>query len=185
MVAAGARQAVDGLESLIRVVSPRWAVRREQFRRILSYYEAARPTTYRRQRREPGSGDAAVLPAGASLREQAHLLEQNHDLARGAQNILVANIVGPHGIGIEPQPRARGGEIHDVLARPIQDIVRDWKERPEVTWQHDWPAAQRLACRTWVRDGAALTSTPRDDEILGTLYKWVVEWGSLTIGKAK
>ena len=45
VVAAGSRQAVNGLESLIRVVSPRWAVRREQFRRGLSYSEAARPTT--------------------------------------------------------------------------------------------------------------------------------------------
>ena len=54
VVAAGARQTVNGLESLIRFVSPRWAAHREQFRRVLSYYEAARPTTYRRQRREPG-----------------------------------------------------------------------------------------------------------------------------------
>jgi len=104
VVAAGPHQVVNGLESLIRFVSPRWVVRRAQFRRMLSYYEAARPTTYRRQRREPGSGDTAVLRAGASLREHARHLEQNHDLARGALNILVANVVGPHSIGIEPHP---------------------------------------------------------------------------------
>ena len=48
---------------------PRWTVRREQFRRVLSYYQATRPITYRKQRREPGSGDTAVRRAGASLRE--------------------------------------------------------------------------------------------------------------------
>lgn len=143
-------------EAGIRSLSPRWALRREQSRRILSYYEAAKPSTYHKQRREPGSGDTAVLRAGASLREQARHLEQNHDLARGALNILVANIVGQNGIGIEPHPRTRGGQIHDDLARRIEDLLRHWARRPEVTREHNWAATQRLACRTWLRDGEGL-----------------------------
>ena len=145
------------IESAIAAVSPAWALKRAQARKILAYYEAAKTDTLRKQRREPGSGDTAVYRAGAALREQARHLEQNHDLARGALATLVANIVGPNGIGIEPQPRNRAGEIDDATATQILTLWRDWTEKPEVTWCMDWSALQRMACRTWLRDGEVLT----------------------------
>jgi lambda family phage portal protein len=141
------------LDSAIARLSPVWALRRAQARRALAYYEAARPDPYRKQRREIGSGDEAVRWAGQDLREQARHLEQNHDLARGALNILVANIIGPAGITVEPQPRRTDGSIHDELARAIGELRRHWNRRPEVTWSHDWPSAERLLARSWVRDG--------------------------------
>lgn len=144
------------VDSLVAWVSPERAVRRAQARRILSYYEAAKPSKQRKGRREPGSGDAAVMRAGPTLREQARHLEQNHDLARGILDILVQNVVGPHGIMVEPQPRAPDGTIHDEFAREILRVQRDWAKRPEVTWQHDWAACQRLMARTMFRDGEAL-----------------------------
>lgn len=147
----------NALDRIIASVAPGWGLRRAQARRVLSYYEAARPDKLRKQRREPGSGDTAVLRAGASLREQARHLEQNHDLARGALSVLVANTVGPHGIGIEPQPRNAAGEIDDGLAQQILHLWQDWSERPEVTWSYDWPALQRLLCRSWLRDGEVLS----------------------------
>jgi lambda family phage portal protein len=145
------------LDRAIAQLSPGWALKRATARRILAYYEAAKPDTLRKQRREPGSGDTAVYRAGSMLREQARHLEQNHDLARGALATLIANIVGPNGIGIEPQPRGVGGEIDDDLSRQILSLWRDWQQKPEVTWCMDWPALQRLACRTWLRDGEVLT----------------------------
>ena len=126
---------------------------------VQAYYEAGKSDPQRKQRRERGSADRAVHRAGASLREQARHLDQNHDLARGALNTLVQNIVGPHGIQVEPQPRTRSGEIHDDLANQIQQLYDDWSIRPEVTWTHDWASAQRIACRTWLRDGEMLAQT--------------------------
>ena len=80
----------------------------------------------------------AVLRAGATLRQTARHLEQNYDLALGVLNTLVANVVGPNGIGVEPQPRNADGSINDVLARDILELYKDWSLAPEVTKQHDW-----------------------------------------------
>ena len=143
------------MPSLLNRANSAWE-KRSNSRQPQAYYEAAKPDKYRKQRKEQGSGDVAVLRAGRSLREQARHLEQNHDLARGALQTLITNIVGPNGIGIEPQPRNAKGEIDDDLASQIKQLLRNWSERPEVTWEHDWPSAQRLAARTWIRDGEAL-----------------------------
>lgn len=145
------------VDRAVAIFSPERALRRHAARRALSYYEAAQPTTRRNARRERGGPDTASVRAGQSLREQARHLEQNHDLARGILDTLVQNIVGPNGIGIEPQPRRSDGSIHEELATQIQRLLRDWTRRPEVTWEHDWPAAQRLLARAWCRDGEALS----------------------------
>jgi hypothetical protein len=34
--------------------------------------------------------------------------------------------------------------IDAELAKQIRELWRDWAQRPEVTWQHDWASAQRL-----------------------------------------
>jgi len=144
------------LDRAIRYLSPPSALRREQARRVLAYYEAARTDPQRKQRRSVGAANSDVSAAGASLREQARHLEQNHDLALGVLNVLTANIVGGSGIGIEPQPRTQAGAIHTRLAGQIRELIRDWSRCPEVTRQFDWPAAQRMLCRSWLRDGEAL-----------------------------
>ena len=140
-------------DRLVAWINPVAAIKRHHARSVLSYYEAARPDRLRKGRRETGSGNDAVLRAGASLRQIARHMEQNYDLALGVLNTLVANIVGPSGIGIEPQPRRADGTIDDELARQILTLWRDWAMVPEVTRQHDWPSAQRLLCRSWLRDG--------------------------------
>lgn len=121
-----------------------------------AYYEAGKKSPLQKQRKETGSGDTAVLRAGVSIREQARHLDQNHDIAKGALNTLVQNVVGPNGIMVEPQPRRRDGSIHDEFARQILREYLNWCERPEVTWQHDWASAQRIAGRSWLRDGECL-----------------------------
>lgn len=143
------------LDRAIAYVSPRAALEREKYRRALAYYEAARPGTQRSAKRETASGTTAIQRAGHSLREQARFLDENHDLSRGVLDILVQNTVGPHGIQVEPQPRRADGTIHDEFARQILTLHRDWSRRPEVTWQHDWPGAQRVMARTLYRDGEA------------------------------
>ena len=133
--------------------APGAAVRRAQARAVLAYFEAARPDRLRKGRRATGSVNDDVLRAGSTLREIARHMEQNYDLALGVLNTLVANVVGANGIGIEPQPRNADGSINDDLARQILELLKDWATCPEVTRQHDWPSAQRMLARSWLRDG--------------------------------
>ena len=143
-----------------RVVSwlnPVAGMKRMHARSVLAYYEAAKPDRLRKGRRETGSGNDAVLRAGATLRQTARHLEQNYDLALGVLNTLVANVVGANGIGVEPQPRRADGSIHDEFARQLLDLYKTWSKAPEVTRQHDWASAQRLMARTWLRDGEEFT----------------------------
>jgi lambda family phage portal protein len=157
---AGLRAAETGItqtiDRSIAIASPHLALKRQQYRGLMAYYEAVKPTRLRRARVKDGTGDAAVSGNAHKLRAYARDLERNHDLARGAINRLVQNIVGPAGIAVEPQPRTKTGEIHEDMARQILALWRDWAKRPEVTWSHDWPSAQRALCRAWVRDGEAL-----------------------------
>ena len=98
-----AKNTFNLLDRAVAYFAPMTAVKRSHARSILSYYEAAKPDRLRKGRRETGSGNDAVLRAGASLRQTARHLEQNYDLALGVLNTLVANVVGPNGIGVEPQ----------------------------------------------------------------------------------
>ena len=154
-----AKPALNLFDRTVAYFAPMSAVKRAHARTVLSYYEAAKPDRLRKGRRETGSGNDAVLRAGATLRQTARHLEQNYDLALGVLNTLVANVVGPNGIGVEPQPRNADGTINDELARQILTLYKDWSTAPEVTKQHDWPSAQRMLARSWMRDGEVLSQT--------------------------
>lgn len=154
-MSAAIAPSLNPLDRLIAAISPGWGVSRLRHRATLAYYEAVKTSRLRRARTKDGTGDAAVAGNAQKLRAYARDLERNHDISRGALNRLVQNVVGPAGIQIEPQPRTKSGEIHDAFARQILTLWRDWSRRPEVTWQHDWPSAQRMLCRAWVRDGEA------------------------------
>jgi lambda family phage portal protein len=148
-----AQPSLNLLDRAIATVAPGWAVARHRHRATLAYYEAVKITRLRRARTKDGSGDITVTGNAAKLRAYARDMERNHDISRGALDRLVQNIVGPHGIQIEPQPRNTEGEILDDLAWEILGLLRDWTKRPEITWQHSWPSAQRIAARAWIRDG--------------------------------
>jgi lambda family phage portal protein len=143
------------IDALIAAISPSWAVERARNRRILAAYESAKPDRYRKGRREAGSGSAAVTRAGTSIREQARHLEQNLDLARGILRVLVNSTIGPHGIGVEPQPLRADGTVHEEFARQILAAWDRWGESCDVTGEHSWPEAQRMLARTAYRDGDA------------------------------
>jgi len=143
------------IDRLVAFVSPEAGFRRRQFRTLMSGYDASRPSTLRKFSRDHMSGDYHARKEARSLRAQARQLDRNHDIARGALSVLVNNIVGPQGIGIEPQPRSVSGELLEDLAQQLQSLWKDFCKFPEVTYQHNWAACQRLACRTWLRDGEA------------------------------
>ncbi|MDA3920981.1 MAG: phage portal protein [Salinisphaera sp.] len=141
----------------IAAVSPEAAVRRAQARQVLARYEGGIPTRERRTFYPETSGDTEVQRDGRTLRGRARDLERNHDIARGAISILTRNIIGADGIGVEPRPRKANGDVDLDLADQLLTLWYDWIKRPEVRWTHDWTAAQQLMCRTWLRDGEALT----------------------------
>lgn len=148
-----ARPQLNLVDRMVASVWPERAVNRLRARIVLAHYEAAKPDKQRKFRRSSGAPDTLVGAAGRNLRDQMRFLERNHDLARGTLHTLVHNTVGPQGIGVEFQPRRVDGSIHTEYAAALTEAYRDWQIRPEVTWQHNWPGAQRIAARTWFRDG--------------------------------
>jgi len=94
-----------------------------------------------------------VLQGAGALMAQARHMERNNDIARGILRTMTNNIVGPTGIGIEPQPRRKDGSIHEEYAAALRNAHLEWRKAPEVTGLHTDAAMQRLACRSWLRDG--------------------------------
>ncbi|QRM19566.1 phage portal protein [Dechloromonas sp. TW-R-39-2] len=147
------------VDAIIEFFSPVAGLKRRAARGVLGAYEAGRPGRLRKFHRDTGSANNDVQRGAVPVRVQARHLEQNHDIARGALRVLVNNVVGPSGIGIEPQPRRADGTIHAEYAAALRSAYRDWCKKPEVTHRHHWARAQRLVARTWLRDGEAFAQT--------------------------
>lgn len=145
--------ALNLVDRLVAYFSPENGMRRAQMRTVLAHYEAAKPSKQRKNRRDTLSPDQLVLSGASTLRAHARHLERNHDISRGALRTLVNNIIGPNGIGIEPQPRRADGTIHEDYAKALREAWRDWQKTPEVSHQHTWARVQRLMARSWLRDG--------------------------------
>ncbi|OEY66807.1 phage portal protein [Marinobacter sp. X15-166B] len=140
-------------DRLVNWLSPEKGIRRMNARRIQAYYEAAKPSRTRKFRRDSGGPNVQVFQGAVAIRNQVRHLEQNHDITRGILRTLTTNIVGPKGIGIEPQPRSSDGKVHKDYAKALLDAWREWQMKPEVTGQYHWARVQRLLANTWIRDG--------------------------------
>lgn len=135
------------------LTDPAEKLRRAQARKVLAQYEGATKTRLRKSQRDNSSPNALVGQSATALRAHARYMERNHDIFRGALRVLVNNVVGPGGIGTEPQPRRFDGSIHTEYAAALREAHRDWRRKPEVTHRLAWPLAQRLGAYTWFRDG--------------------------------
>nr|BDD46848.1 hypothetical protein 14 [bacterium] len=144
------------LDKVIAPVFPNWALSRVRAKCTIGLieraYEAAKPSRLRKKRKDRGSGDAVVGKAADLLRIQVRHLDENHDLARGVLNCLVNNVVGT-GIRVEPQVKDKNGELIPEFNQQLLQLFDDWEIRPEVTWEMHWNQLQRLAARSWFRDG--------------------------------
>ncbi|ELN2578447.1 phage portal protein [Enterobacter kobei] len=141
------------LTRAIRHISPGWAANRLRSEMQVQAYEAAKPSRTHSTRRENRSANTAVFAAGASIREQARWLDENHDLAIGILDKLEERVVGARGIQIEPQPLTPDGKVHEDFAAEIARLWDKWAEAPEVTGCFSLAEAQRLMLRSAVRDG--------------------------------
>ncbi len=151
---------MNTLDKFIAYFSPYTALRRRLARESLKiesgrFYEAAKPSRLRKIRHDRGSGDAVIGTAGDSLRIQARHLDENHDLARCVLVTLVNNVIGT-GIRAEPHVKNNDRELMREFNRDLLELFADWMKKPEVTWEHHWFGVQRLAARTWFRDGEVL-----------------------------
>lgn len=168
------------LDRAIAWLAPKAGIARLRDRRIVAAmpgYESAQPGRKRRFHLNTQSGDALARVSAAALRNQARHLERNHDIVRGALDKLVDFTVGA-GVTIEPQPKRLDGSIHREFAQVLARRWAEWSEWPEVTWTHDWGAAQRLAARTWFRDGEVLGQLvlgPRQDNAYGSAIPVALE----------
>jgi len=147
--------ALNWVDQVVAHFLPSAGVRRAAARNALAYYEAAKPSRHRKLKGNRASGDALVQRDAATLRALARDLDRNHDLARGILNVMVRNVVGPQGIGIEPTPRMADDKIHDGFARDLLNLWREWSEAPCVSGRRDMATVQQLLCRSWLRDGDA------------------------------
>ena len=101
------------IDRVVALYDPVRAVDRCKARTVLAHYEAAQPTRLRKKRADNTSPNNLVEKSARTLRNHARYLERNHDLSRGALRVMVNNIVGPGGIGIDPQPLRMYGTNHE------------------------------------------------------------------------
>ena len=175
---AAPKRTLNVVDRIVSYFDPRAGVGRLAARRVMASYEAAKPSRLRKFRTGAESSNQLVGTSAAALRDQARFLERNHDIARGILRTMVNNIVGPNGIGVEFQPRRMDGTIHEDYAKDLAAAYKDWCKRPEVTWTHSFNKAQRLICRTWLRDGEGFTQRlmgPVANLDHGTLVPYSIE----------
>lgn len=141
------------IDSLTAWFNPMAGVKRAQARQTLAHYEAAKPGRLRKDRNKNPGPNQLVERSAVALRNHARYLERNHDITRGVLRTLVNNVVGPAGIGIEPQPRRMDGSIHTEYATALRSLHRKWCRRPEVTGKMHWAQSERMMAYTWLRDG--------------------------------
>ena len=156
------------LDGVIESISPGWALSREQKRAGLAAYRAAKPSRTHKAEKSTGDANAVIRQGAASIRAQARYLEENSDLIDGLLTTLVNNVVGRDGIGVEPMPLNRDGKVHDGFARELMEGFAEWSLRPESTGQWSLAEAERLVCRTWLRDGECL-----GEQLLGHIPDYV------------
>lgn len=142
---------------IIAPLSPSWALARERAAQAFkAHYEAADAGRLRKPRVIRSSANSELQRDGVKLRGLARYQEANFDIAKGALDVLVANIVGA-GIQPEPQVKLKDGKPASELNSELLALFKDWAENPEVTWEMDYYTLQRMVCRSWLRDGEVLT----------------------------
>ena len=77
------------LDRFVALYDPQAAVRRAQARRVLAYYDAAKPGRLRKDHTRQNHSPNELAQRGAvALRNHARYLERNHDITRGVLRTL-------------------------------------------------------------------------------------------------
>jgi len=130
----------------------RYLVNRRIYSEAKRLYEAATPSQYRPAITNTGSADQSMNVAGTRLRQLARHLEENHDLVVAVFDDLVNNIVGD-GARVAPMVRLNSGELARETNKRIGELWDTWGQAPETTGELGIETAERLVCRSYLRDG--------------------------------
>lgn len=92
------------------------------------------------------------------LTDRARDLSRNDPYGRRFLSLVTQNIVGPHGIQLQPQVRDPDGSFNEELNREISAAWKRWGDPStcSVDGRHSWVEVQQLMARGWARDGEAL-----------------------------
>jgi lambda family phage portal protein len=121
-------------------------------RQLERLYDAAKNDDRRPRRGSGASGNAVMGNAGARLRDTARYLDENDGNAISVLDDLVDNVVGT-GVTIEPQVVDGNGELLEKTNAALRDAWLAWWERPDITGTLPGSEVERLAVRSWLRDG--------------------------------
>lgn len=143
--------------SLFKRAFPQWALKREfnkmQLQQLASRtYDAVTESQYHLRNGNRHSADAVMQHATDTLRNEARWLDENHDLVIGVLDELQNNIVGK-GIKVEPLIKGKDGKLNEKVNASLRRLWDEFCRAPEVTTTMDMNTMQRLACRSWLRDG--------------------------------
>lgn len=149
--------------NLIQRLFPKWALSRAIARVHLlrtnkqaeRYLESGQWSSFRRPAGPDVSPQAITQDGAEATRKYARNLDENSDIAIGILDTLVNHIVGS-GLIIQPMMKNRDGTLNTDANQAMLRILEDWSERPTADRQTSFVQAQRLLCRSWLRDGEVL-----------------------------
>ena len=143
------------LDKLVAIFSPRKGLERAYDRRLLNKYNAALPRNpHTKKTNKQSKGDSNSLNKGAkAVYQRARHMDENNPFVTAILDELCANVIGPNGIMVEPQPLNHKGEVHIECAQAIMIWWENFSLNQNIDAEHSRAETEWLAGRTWFRDG--------------------------------
>lgn len=141
------------LESLIKVISPSWALKRaENAIRLERLYEAAKAHAQHKRivdgRRSP---DSIMEQTRDELTIWARHLDENYDIVTGALSNLSDTASR---CCFEPKlRRVSDGQLDDDKNGELQELFEEWRDEADWSGSSKWPDFSHNIARSWLRDG--------------------------------
>ena len=106
---------------------------------------------------------------GKVLRTRARDLTVNNDYARKYMQMVVSNVVGSNGIGLQVKSKTPKGKLNVKANRQVEQGWKEWSHSRNCAWDTrlSFVEMQRLFIETAARDGEVLVRIIRDDSKFG------------------
>ena len=154
----------DAVATLMPATAARWVRNRKLYQLELEAqraYDAVQNNQWRPVMSNQTSGDGAMHLAGARLRQIARQLDENHDLVVGVFDDILNNAIGT-GLKVAPRVKDSQGVLLDDFNQAVVELWDDWADSPEVTASLGFEQLERLAVRSYLRDGEVFVLPVRD-----------------------
>ena len=104
------------------------------------------------------NADANMRTSLKVIRARSRDLYDNNDYAKRFINMVVANVIGEHGIVFQNKYKNAAGQFDKRINTDIEGSLKEWghKSTASVTGRLSWRAIQRLFISTVARDGEIL-----------------------------